>query len=75
MTAILWISLILLAAASILPKELNSRFVLGGAGWVFLSIHWSMQPGTYIELQDYVNGLLVMAAAAASLFIAYIMFN
>ncbi len=72
MTAILWVSLILLAVASVLPKTGNSRFLLGGTGWVFLSIYWSLQPGTYIEIQDYVNAFLVIAAAAVSLFIAYI---
>lgn len=75
MTLMLWIALTLLAVASVVPKPHNSRFLSGGAGWVFLSIYWSMQPGNYIELQDYVNTFLVLAAAAASLFIAYIMFN
>ncbi|MCZ7403812.1 MAG: archaeosortase A [Candidatus Methanoperedens sp.] len=72
MTAILWISLILLAAASVLPKTNNSRFLFGSAGWVFLSIYWSLQPEAYIGLKDYVNAFLVIAAAAISLFIAYI---
>ncbi len=73
MTTILWISLILLAVASILPKAYNSRFVIGGAGWIFLSIYWSLQPGTYFWIQDYVNAFLVVAAGGASLFTAYIM--
>ncbi len=75
MTAILWISLILLALASVLPKINNSRFPLGGIGWIFLSIYWSLQPGAYIELKDYVNAFLVIAAAILSLFIAYIIFQ
>ncbi len=75
MTLVLWISLILLAVAAFVPKQYNSRFLSGGAGWIFLSIYWSMQPGAYIELRDYVNAFLVLSAAAASLFIAYIMFN
>lgn len=75
MTTILWISLILLAAASILPKAYNSRFVAGGTGWIFLSIYWSLQPETYFEIQDYANALLVIAASVASFFIAYIMFK
>ncbi len=75
MTAILWISLILLAAASLLPKAHNSRFVIGGTGWIFLSFYWSLQPGTYFEIQDYVNAFLVIAAAVISLFIACIMFK
>src|SRR4030067_1305776 len=75
MTLVLWIALTFLAAAAVVPKPNNSRFLSGGAGWIFLSIYLSMQPGTYIELQDYVNAFLVLLAAAASLFIAYIMFN
>ncbi len=73
MTTILWISLILLAGASILPKAYNSRFIIGGAGWIFLSIYWSLQPETYLQILDYVNVFLVIAAAVASFFIAYIM--
>ena len=75
MTFVLWIALTFLAVAAVVPKPNNSRFLSGGAGWIFLSIYLSMQPGTYIELQDYVNAFLVLSAAAASLFIAYIMFN
>ena len=75
MTTTLWISLILLAVGSILPKAYNSRFVIGGSGWVFLSIYWSMQLGRYIELIDYINIILVIAATAASLFIAHITFQ
>jgi len=75
MTAILWISLGLLVIASLLPKSINSRFIFGGSGWVFLSIYWSMQLGRYIELIDYVNIIMVIAATAASLFIAHITFQ
>jgi archaeosortase A (PGF-CTERM-specific) len=75
MTTTLWISLILLAAGSILPIAYNSRFVIGGTGWIFLSFYRSLQPGTYFEIQDYVNAFLVIAAAVISIFIAYIMFK
>ncbi len=75
MTEILWISLGLLVIASLLPKSINSRFIFCGSGWVFLSVYWSMQLGRYIELKDYVNIILVIAATAASLFIAYITFR
>ena len=75
MTMILWISLGLLVIASLLPKSINSRFIFGGSGWVFLSIYWSMQLGRYIELIDYINIILVIAATAASLFIAHITFQ
>ena len=72
MIEILWISLILLAVASMLPKAYNSRFVIGGTGWIFLSIYWSLQPGPYFKIQDYINAFLVIAASIISLFIAYI---
>ena len=75
MTAALWISLALLAAASAFPKAWNSRFIFGGTGWIFLSIYWALQPGAYIELEDYFNVLLVIAAAVFSIFMAYIMFQ
>jgi len=75
MTVILWISLGLLVIASLLPKSINSRFIFCGSGWVFLSIYWSMQLGDYIELKDYVNIILVIAATIVSLFIAYISFQ
>jgi len=72
---ILWTSLGLLVMASLMPKSINSRFIFGGSGWVFLSIYWSMQLGRYIELIDYVNIIMVIAATAASLFIAHITFQ
>lgn len=75
MAVALWIALALLAIASILPRAYNSRFVIGGTGWIFLSIYWSLQPGIYFDIQDYVNAFLVIAAAVVSLFIAYIMFK
>ncbi|MCZ7399204.1 MAG: archaeosortase A [Candidatus Methanoperedens sp.] len=75
MAAVLWSALGLLVIASALPKSYNSRTVFGGFGWIFFSIYWSLQPGTYIELKDYVNAFLVVAAAALSLFIAYIIFQ
>ena len=75
MTPVLWLALILLAAASMVPKTNSSRFVIGGAGWVFLSVYWFLQPGDYLEIQDYVNVFLAVAAGGISLFIAYIMFR
>ncbi len=75
MTLVLWFALALLAVASVVPKAYNSRFISGGSGWILLSIYWSLQPGIYFEIQDYVNAFLVIAAAVISLFIAYIMFK
>jgi archaeosortase A (PGF-CTERM-specific) len=72
MITTLWISLGLLAMASILPKVYNIRFLFGGFGWIFLSVYWFLQPPSYIELLDYFNAFLVIAASMVSLFIAYI---
>jgi len=71
----LWIALGLLVIASFLPKSFNSRYIFGGSGWIFLSFHWSLQLGDYIDLQDYVNIILIIAATIASFFIAYITFQ
>ncbi|MFZ3169992.1 MAG: archaeosortase A [Candidatus Methanoperedens sp.] len=71
----LWIALGFLVIASFLPKSFNSRFIFAGSGWIFLAIYWSGQIGGYIELKDYVNIILVIAAAFASLFIAHITFQ
>lgn len=75
MTLVLWIALILLAVASIVPKAYNSRFIYSGSGWIFLAIYWSGQLGGYIDLKDYVNIIMVISAALASLFIAHITFQ
>lgn len=75
MIAALWIALGLLATASLLPKSFNSRFVFGGFGWSALSTYWFLQPASYIDIEDYFNAFLVVAAGAASLFIAYITFR
>ncbi|MFA4935645.1 MAG: archaeosortase A [Candidatus Methanoperedens sp.] len=75
MAVTLWFALGFLAIASVLPKHYNSRFLLGGLGWIFLSIYWFLQPPSYIEIQDYFNAFLVVVAAIISLFIAYITFQ
>lgn len=75
MAVTLWIALGLLAAASVLPKHYNFRFLFGSFGWIFLSIYWFLQPPSYIEIQDYFNAFLVVVAAMVSLFIAYITFQ
>ena len=71
----LWIALGLLVIASFLPKSFNSRYTFGGSGWIFLSFHWSMQLGDYIDLRDYVNIILIITATIASFFIGYITFQ
>lgn len=75
MISILWASLILLVIASVIPKKYNSRFVIGGVGWTFLSIYLFFQPEAYLKIEDYLNAFLAIAAAIVSIFIAYIVFQ
>ncbi len=75
MISILWASLILLLIASVVPKGYNSRFTIGGVGWIFLSIYLFSQPEAYLKIEDYLNAFLAVAAAIVSIFIAYIMFR
>ena len=72
MIIFLWASLILLAASSIIPKGHNSRFMIGGLGWMFLSVYLLFQPASYLKIDDYLNAFLAVAAAIASIFLAYI---
>ncbi|HEY9245668.1 MAG TPA: archaeosortase A [Candidatus Methanoperedens sp.] len=75
MATTLWIALGLLAAASVLPKTRNCRFILGGLGWISLSVYWLMQPEAYFRMQDYFKAFLAIIAAIFSVFIAKITFE
>lgn len=68
MTVLLWIALVLLITASLVKYH---KHILS-AGWFFLSIHWFLQPSSYLKIEDYLNVFLSLAAGAVSLFIAYI---
>jgi archaeosortase A (PGF-CTERM-specific) len=72
MISVLWASLILLVIASVIPKGYNSRYVIGGLGWIFLFIYLFFQPQYYLKIEDYLNAVLAIAAALVSVFIAYI---
>ncbi|MDP3106029.1 MAG: hypothetical protein Q8M95_15660 [Candidatus Methanoperedens sp.] len=75
MISVLWASLILLVIASVIPKRYNSRFAIGGSGWIFLSIYLGFQLEPYLKIEDYLNAFLAVAAAIVSIFIAYIVFR
>jgi archaeosortase A (PGF-CTERM-specific) len=75
MISLLWASLILLVIASVLPKGYNSRFVIGGLGWIFLSVYLFFLPQAYLKIEDYLNAFLAVAAGIVSIFIAYIVFQ
>ncbi len=75
MTVLLWLALILLIAATVISARYSFRFIVGGLGWVFFSIHWFTLPPGYLILDDYFNIGLVILTGLLCLFIAYIMFR
>lgn len=75
MGSVLWLSLGLMIASSILPRKFGVRKLIGGVGWGMFSIHWGYQPLHYIKIQDYANVFLTIAFALFCLFIAFIMFR
>ncbi|MBU2618030.1 MAG: archaeosortase A [Euryarchaeota archaeon] len=54
---ILWISLILLLMATIMPRHKN---VVGGSGWMFFAAHWALQPLHYLGKADVFNAVLTI---------------
>ncbi len=71
---VLCVALVLLIAASALPGRYRRyRFLTGAAGWFFFAVHWALQPVHYIEINDYVNVVLVLAVSVFCLIIAHAM--
>ncbi|MEA1894057.1 MAG: archaeosortase A [Euryarchaeota archaeon] len=71
---VLCVALVLLIAASALPGRYRRyRFLIGAAGWFFFAVHWALQTIHYIEINDYVNVLLVLAVSIFCLIIAHAM--
>ncbi len=71
---VLWVALILLVAASVLPGQYRRhRFLIGAAGWFFFAIHWAAQPMHYIEIGDYANVVLVLAVSLFCLLVCHAM--
>ncbi len=71
---VLCVALALLIAASSLPNRYRRyRFLAGAAGWFFFAVHWALQPVHYIEINDYVNVVLVLAVLIFCLIIAHAM--
>ncbi|MEA1944307.1 MAG: archaeosortase A [Euryarchaeota archaeon] len=71
---ILWIALILLILASILPERYRrNRFLIGAAGWFFFAIHWAIQPLHYLEIDDYFNVILVLVVSLFCLIVSHAM--
>jgi archaeosortase A (PGF-CTERM-specific) len=65
---------VLLIAASALPGRYRRyRFLVGAAGWFFFAVHWALQPIHYIEINDYVNVVLMLAVSIFCLIIAHAM--
>lgn len=70
---ILWLSLGLLIAASLIPKEKDLKFTAAGAGWAFFSVHWLLQWQHYVDLGDFVNLLLTVIAALSCLLLGFLL--
>lgn len=70
---ILWLSLGLLTAASLIPKEKDLKFTVAGAGWALFSVHWALQWQHYVEVADYVNVLLTVLASFGCLVLGYLL--
>ncbi len=73
--SILWFALGLLVMASIIPRQNKFKFIVAGAGWIFFSVHWALQPQYYIELRDYVNIVITIFAAILCFFIGYVLIS
>jgi archaeosortase A (PGF-CTERM-specific) len=67
---VLWIAVVLMVASAILPSTKRIKFLVGGLGWVFFSLHWAYQPLHYIAINDYFNVILTIAIAFFCLFMA-----
>ncbi|MBU4076086.1 MAG: archaeosortase A, partial [Euryarchaeota archaeon] len=70
---ILWLSLGLLIAASLIPKEKDLKFTAAGAGWALFSVHWVLQWQHYVDLGDFVNLLLTVLAALSCLLLGFLL--
>ncbi len=71
---ILWVALVLLILASILPERYRrNRFLIGAAGWFFFAIHWATQPVHYLAIEDYFNVVLVLVVSVFCLIISHAM--
>ncbi|ABE53061.1 archaeosortase A [Methanococcoides burtonii] len=67
---VLWIAVALMMASAILPPTKRIKFLVGGLGWVFFSLHWAYQPLHYVAINDYFNVILTIAIAFFCLFMA-----
>lgn len=68
---VLWIAVALMVLSSVIPAKRGAKYLIGGAGWIFFSVHWAHQPIHYIEISDYFNVVLTLAIAVFCLFMAH----
>lgn len=72
---VLWLALVLLVAASVIPKKYTLKFTVAGAGWMFFAVHWAFQWQHYAEVSDYLNVVLTILAAVISALIGYVLIS
>jgi len=70
---IVWVALVLLVIASIIPQNKHLKLTIAGIGWMFFTGHWMLQWQHYYELADYVNLFLTIFAALFSCYLGYIL--
>ncbi len=66
----LWTGLFLLLLSALTRKSLAAAL-----GWAIFGVFWLGQPGRYLEVEDYFNVALVLAAALLSFYIAWLVFR
>lgn len=66
----LWVSLFLLLLSALAGKSLAAAL-----GWAIFGAFWLGQPGRYLEVEDYFNVALVIAAALLCFYLAWLVYR
>ncbi len=72
---VLWVAVAFMLACSLISKKRRIGKLLGAIGWGIFSLHWFYQPMHFIQIEDYVNVLLVIVVGIVCLILAYNMFK
>jgi archaeosortase A (PGF-CTERM-specific) len=67
---ILWLSLALLLVSALMRMRLISAL-----GWALFGVYWIHQPWHYVDIGDYFNAALMVAAAAACVYVAWVVIS
>jgi archaeosortase A (PGF-CTERM-specific) len=72
---VLWVAVAFMLGCSLISKKRRIGKLLGAIGWGIFSLHWFYQPMHFIQIEDYVNVLLVIVVGIICLILAYNMFK